>query len=336
MKPVTVVTAVALLAASLVTPQALAAEAEPIKAYPAASGDGGGEGDWWRPDYIADYSSILVGAGLWLGLRTVEPADAAFGPRFDASNWEGVLDPGNSDQLGRVHRPDTVSESGLMVWAGVGLAGVMLQEWIPQLNGLDRLDAQLAHDSVIGYLETLSWTLGVTEILKTSIGRLRPDFQDRARRYHCGNLGQTDGACAGWVGEPLEEGDKEFMRGRKSFVSGHASFAFGIATYWSMVIGGRMVWGKRAKGHTVALGVLFQGALMASAAFVTGSRVDDGRHHVSDVLAGSLVGFTLAQVAYWRHFDTDGLPRSRPQPGKVTAQIGPSAAGLGLGVSGGF
>lgn len=62
-----------------------------------------------------------------------------------------------------------------------------------------------------------------------------------------------------------------------------------------------------------AIAVPIQTVLLATATYVAASRVLDGRHHLTDVLAGSLVGFGIANLAYWRRFHLDGTLRSQDE-----------------------
>lgn len=303
---------------------------------PALSAEPEASADWWRVVYVADYLSVGVGVGLLAGLHFTPPADAGIGPVFDADNWQGILDPAHSNVIGAQVQPESVPAWGLLIGVTAGLTGIMVMEGIPGANGLDRMDAQLLHDSVLGYLEAVSWTLAITEIFKTGFGRLRPDFQDRVRRYHCGNKASPDPACAGFSGQGLDGGAVALDDGQRSFFSGHSSLSFGIATYWSLAIGGRMVWGERADSTSAVLGIIAQVGLLVGAGYVSGSRVGDDRHHVTDVVVGSLVGFAVAHAAYWRHFDADGMPRTRLNDGKATADLMPASQGLGLGVGGTF
>jgi len=314
---------------AIALPLALAVATQAHAAEPEARG-----GDWWRVDYVGDYLSVGASLGMMVGFRLSEPNPAAFGPVYDPEHWQGILDPAHRKAIGKPHREDTVPGWGLGVFAGVGAVGILLQEGIAGANGMDEVDWQIAHDSMLGYTEAITWSLAITEAFKVGVGRLRPDFQDRVRRYHCGHLRSQDPVCDGWSGEPLEE--SVIAAGRRSFISGHSSFSFAVATYWSLVIGGRMVWGERADSTSMALGVLLQTGLLAIASWVTASRVSDGRHHIEDVIAGAAIGFASAHGAYWRHFGTDGLPRERSGKRRSQAPGGPRSQGLGISMGGTF
>lgn len=282
---------------------------------------------WWTPAYVVDYGLIAAGGASYLLASRFAPRDRAiFGPRYDAADPTAVLEPQYADRIGRLHVEEGTGET-VPVPHLIGIAAAMggaiaLQEgllWATTSRG----SAQLLHDSFVGYLEATALTGGATEIAKTFVGRLRPDFQDRATRHLC-NTTPPDGLdCTAFVGRPLDEDAEEaehiFEDGRKSFWSGHSSFAFSTFTYATLITGGRWVWGADATPTSRALGLLAQMAFMSSAAFIAGSRLDDGRHHVTDVVVGSVVGFGLASFSYWRRFDSDGrLHRAKSSTQDVT------------------
>lgn len=125
--------------------------------------------------------------------------------------------------------------------------------------------------------------------------------------------------------------EDQLVRGRRSFWSGHAAFSFAALTYAALYVGGRMVWGRSATPLTRVIGLFAQGAAMAAAGFITGSRVSDGVHHVDDVLVGSAVGITLTLVSYWLHFDGSGEVRRG-----ISLQAMPTEGGVAAAVSGVF
>ena len=80
-----------------------------------------------------------------------------------------------------------------------------------------------------------------------------------------------------------------------SFPSGHAAAAFAFAT---------------GVGHTLPVAAV---PLRALAALVAYSRVHTGVHYPSDVVAGALIGATLAQLT------TQGLEHQRPRRRTVSS-----------------
>ena len=85
-----------------------------------------------------------------------------------------------------------------------------------------------------------------------------------------------------------------------SFVSGHTSFSATAATSLVLILVGRGV---------PARWIGFVAAIMASLVFLTGLfRILAGRHFLTDVLAATLVGTTVAIAVAWTH--RDGWRRS--------------------------
>lgn len=97
---------------------------------------------------------------------------------------------------------------------------------------------------------------------------------------------------------------------RLSFPSGHTSNAFAVATVWARHYG--------AKGAVPAYTL---------AGLVGVSRLASGKHHLSDVVAGATLGYTVGRTVT-RHLGTH--PRRRLAIG---ADPGPSGDGVGVGVS---
>jgi membrane-associated phospholipid phosphatase len=109
---------------------------------------------------------------------------------------------------------------------------------------------------VAGLAEAGIWTMAVTEWAKVGVGRHRPVMY-------------TDGAMAA----------ASNLDNRRSFPSGHASLAFALATsYWLArrdLTGGPGAAGWAAAGAAVG---------------VAASRILAGKHFLSDVVAGALLG----------------------------------------------
>ena len=98
-----------------------------------------------------------------------------------------------------------------------------------------------------------------------------------------------------------------------SFPSGHSATAFAAATLICRESG--PAWGLPAYGV---------------AGLTAWSRVDAGRHHVSDVLAGAALGCFVAGVVDALHF---GSGPGRGIVGRCRLEAGPTADGVGVGVS---
>ncbi len=293
---------------------------------------------WWSASYIIDYSLIAAGVTTYVVASGLKPRDhALFGPVYDPANPVAVLDPAHEPRIGRPfveNSGETVPVPHLVgIAAGLG-AALAIQEgmlWAWSEQG----SAQQFHEVLVGYAEAQALTAGATEFSKTFVGRLRPDFQDRAARHHC-NTGPPPAGfdCTPYEGRPLDSDPERAKRlledGRKSFWSGHSSLAISTFMYATLVTGGRWVWGANATRVSRSLGLVAQMSFLGAATFIAGSRLEDGRHHVTDVLVGTAVGLGLANFAYWRRFDGEGRMMRAPSASKTTFRLQP---GPGAGAS---
>jgi phosphatidate phosphatase len=136
----------------------------------------------------------------------------------------------------------------------------------------------------------------LTDIAKYQIGRLRPHFfsvcqpvmLDGSNCSNPKNLGRyiEDFTC---IGESSSARMLKEMR--LSFPSGHSSFSFYTMLFCTVYLHKRMTW-KASKLLKHAL----QFVLLAVAWFTCLSRISDYKHHWSDVLAGAILGITVAIV----------------------------------------
>jgi diacylglycerol diphosphate phosphatase / phosphatidate phosphatase len=127
------------------------------------------------------------------------------------------------------------------------------------------------------YLFGGALTVVITEFLKLSVGRLRPDFLDRCKPDLVSLI------CTGT--------EKLVNDGRKSFPSGHASTSLYIGMFlifwlWRVPKVGKIV--KSPIGIMMLLGVF------CASVYVAISRIQQFVHHPTDVLAGSFIGLVVA------------------------------------------
>ena len=157
----------------------------------------------------------------------------------------------------QTYREDTVPTSTFYVWgAGLSLASGLEGGW---------LEATAATQS-------LALTAMSTELLKYSLGRPRPDYDDRMDLY-----GRTGDA-------------KLYRDARLSMPSGHSSAAFALALHsglWMHRAACRRGWGSTAVAAGYALPLVIATA-------IGWSRITDNRHNPSDVAAGALVGLGVS------------------------------------------
>ena len=81
-----------------------------------------------------------------------------------------------------------------------------------------------------------------------------------------------------------------------SFPSGHASTAFAGFTFLSLWLAGKLHLFQPARGHAAFEWIIF--FPMVGATLISISRTMDYRHHATDVIAGSLLGFVVAVASY--------------------------------------
>ncbi len=118
-----------------------------------------------------------------------------------------------------------------------------------------------------GLAETLATGAVITAALKVTFGRQRPDYQ---------------GAGKGRFG-----GES------RSFLSGHSTQAFEIATYSALYLRDHGLEGRSGWLRGAAFAGIYAGAIM-----VAGERVLHHRHHLTDVIAGAVLGTALAVSFY--------------------------------------
>lgn len=313
---------------------------KPAKLKPATSynvwGDLTPRESLWSHRHWGTVGSLAVGipaAMIAVKIIKLSPnPNSVIGPQFDFANHT-PKDPSN---ISSIQKPfaekESVPTSELaLFWLG-SMAGATAINAIPICNTNDKMcrffHHQMVFDTIAGALETFFLTVTITETFKYGFGRLRPDFLDRYERFQCQS----------------NPGEKECVDGQLSFISGHSSTSFAMATYASLVIGGRLVWGRGPRNSQDQsgriAGLLMQASLLGIASYIAASRIQDGRHHIEDVVVGSLVGFGVANLSYWLYFDHDGLPRFRGQRNKkagvTSVSVAPMLRGLQLQVAGFF
>lgn len=200
-------------------------------------------------------------------------------------------------------------------------AGVLPLLLITALNLSLRATGHKHHVSILGLLIALVLTSFVTDFVKNSVGRPRPDLIARCKPAS----GTPTNTLVG-IDVCTETRSHVLHDGWRSFPSGHSSFSFAGLGYLSLflagqtrlfVLGGsgggsydegsangrRVVEDEGEQGKAVyARGDLARALLCLSpllgAAMIAISRCEDYRHDVYDVCTGALLG---AVVAYWSY-----------------------------------
>ncbi|KAK1922989.1 phospholipid metabolism-related protein [Papiliotrema laurentii] len=179
---------------------------------------------------------------------------------------------------------------------GIISAGIPLAILVPLslFIGKSRWDT---HNAVIGLFMSYTMTGVVTQIIKMSVGRPRPDLIARCLPRE----GAADHPVFGLSTVEICTSTNKLVLddGFKSFPSGHSSLSFAGLGFLSLYLAGKMhLWD--VKGHRTrawfALSPLLGGIMVAI------SRTEDNRHHWQDVLVGSLLGLFIAWVSYRTYY----------------------------------
>ncbi|KAI8977246.1 phosphatidic acid phosphatase type 2/haloperoxidase [Mycotypha africana] len=160
------------------------------------------------------------------------------------------------------------------------------------------------HSGILGLCLGLSMTIMLTDIIKITAGRPRPDMLSRCKPPPTAvdpqfGLLSVD-ICTTDIHSSV------MIDGFKSFPSGHSSFSFSGLGYLAFYIAGKMKMFDE-KGHTYK-GFIFAFPIIG-ALLVAISRTEDYRHHWQDVTIGALLGTFCAYFAYRQYYPslaTDG------------------------------
>lgn len=154
-----------------------------------------------------------------------------------------------------------------------------------------------------------------TQVLKVSVGRLRPDYLSLCNPAIPDDImiqiGQP--ASANPVCNPTLSNGK-VIDGRWSFPSGHASTAFSLISYAVIYMIWTSYWRVGTYRYSLstsklvrlrkeigsALVLLWIMLLWTFAWAVGASRITDFKHHASDVIAGALLGIVIATSTFGR------------------------------------
>ncbi|WWC92173.1 uncharacterized protein L201_007127 [Kwoniella dendrophila CBS 6074] len=153
------------------------------------------------------------------------------------------------------------------------------------------------HNSVLGLVMSYTMTGVITQIVKMSVGRPRPDLIARCMPAP----GSTDHPVFGLSTIDICTNTNLIVLndGFKSFPSGHSSLSFAGLGFLTLYLAGKMHLGD-VRGHRTrawfALSPLIGGMMVAI------SRTEDNRHHWQDVLVGSLLGMAIAWVSYRTYY----------------------------------
>ncbi|KAH7908222.1 PAP2-domain-containing protein [Hygrophoropsis aurantiaca] len=152
------------------------------------------------------------------------------------------------------------------------------------------------HHSTLGLFLSLALTGSITQTVKVTVGRPRPDAISRCQPFPGSAdpvLGlSTVAICTQTNMAMLEDG-------WRSFPSGHSSMSFAGLGFLSFYLAGKLHMFDR-RGHASKAWLAL--TPLTGASLVAISRTMDYRHHWEDVLTGSVLGLVLAYFAYRQYY----------------------------------
>ncbi|KIW29780.1 uncharacterized protein PV07_05568 [Cladophialophora immunda] len=232
---------------------------------------------FWHPSYAFDYLGfVLLVITLFLVRYFLEPVQQMF--RLDD---HAIQYPYASVQ--RVSSRENTLIAGavpllvLVIWAIIARPGV-----------------HKAHVTILGLFFSVYLTSLITDIIKSAIGRPRPDLISR-----CQPKPGTPGYALVTIAVCTQPDLRTLLDGWRSFPSGHSSWAFSGLGYLSLFLAGQM---HVFRPRTDLASILLFLAPLVCAALVAMSRLADYRHDIWDVSSGSLLGLVIAYTTYRRDY----------------------------------
>lgn len=185
-------------------------------------------------------------------------------------------------------------------------------------NAATRSSAHKHHVTILGLAIALILTSFLTDLVKNTVGRPRPDLLAR-----CRPAAGTPRDTLVTIDVCTETAHHRLHDGWRSFPSGHSSFSFAGLGYLSLFLAGQMSIfahgapsspsgnGSSSSGNAEAAEKLVRADLgralvcltpLLGATWIAISRCQDYRHDVYDVTVGALLGWTVAYWSYRRYW----------------------------------
>lgn len=145
----------------------------------------------------------------------------------------------------------------------------------------------------------------ITNIIKLTVGRPRPDFASRC--WPDGDVPEPS-----LITFPLScPGDPDtIIEGRKSFPSGHSSFSFACWGFLFLYISGKLGTFRGDSKPATSLKLLVSVSLLMVPLVIAISRTADYHHHWQDVSVGSLLGLGIIWMVYLQYYPSISSPDS--------------------------
>ncbi|KAJ9121472.1 hypothetical protein QFC22_002088 [Naganishia vaughanmartiniae] len=169
-------------------------------------------------------------------------------------------------------------------------------------------DAQVG---ALGLALSLGLTVTLTDIIKITVGRPRPDLINRCQPPETYTTNPVHGLTSWHICTRTDLLNDGF----RSFPSGHSSFGWCGMVYLALFLAAKMhVLNKR--GYTFKSWILL--IPIAAASLISVSRTMDYRHHATDVIAGAIIGILMAWYAYRQFYPPLAAERShRPYSPRI-------------------
>ncbi|TKX21328.1 hypothetical protein C1H76_6402 [Elsinoe australis] len=235
----------------------------------------------WKQSYASDYLGFIILLILYINLQIFqEPFHRLF-----------YL---NDHRIQYPHAEvERVPVSLLFVYGG-GIPLLIIVVWLL----LSKSPIQKAHITVLSFLISLILTSFLTDasatIVKNSVGRPRPDLIARCKpRIH-----QETSSSA------LKSAQKaitiSYTMGGDHFPQGTALLPSADSDIWASSSAPSQVHALRPNVDLARMILVM--APFVCAALIAISRLEDYRHDVFDVSAGSIIGVTIAYLTWRRHY----------------------------------
>ncbi|KAF8481531.1 phosphatidic acid phosphatase type 2/haloperoxidase [Gautieria morchelliformis] len=245
--------------------------------------------------YAPDWVLTLLIVGLFFLLDTVEPFKREFS-----------LDDTSYNQF---EVQDQLQNANVVLIAVV--APLVLMVVINMISIRSFWDC---HTSWLGAILGIAITGSITQIVKVTVGRPRPDCIDRCQP----RPGSANHAVFGLVNATIcTQTDNSILKdGFRSFPSGHSSLSFAGLGFLSFYLAGKLhLFDQRGYTGKAWISVV----PLMGAALVAISRTMDYRHHWQDVVVGSLLGLSLAWYSYRQYYPALSHPLShRPYSPRIS------------------
>ncbi|GAA5796550.1 hypothetical protein HPULCUR_001922 [Helicostylum pulchrum] len=227
------------------------------------------------------------------------------------------------DSIPPFHRQFSINDTSLMhtyavhesvpVWLLMFIAILIPILTIVIYAGFFRKNWIDFHSGLLGLGLALTMTIMMTDVVKITVGRPRPDLFERCKPPP--GIQDPPLHLLNYTICTADPYSYEMIDGFKSFPSGHSSFSFAGLGYMAFFLAGKMHVFDRG-GHTYKSFVFsfpFLGAMLIAI-----SRVRDYRHHWSDVFVGAIFGTLFAYFAYRQYYPSlESLDSHKPYPPRI-------------------